>query len=526
MTISLSQNNQFRKIILPGIAASCFLLVSLLSFKRSYFGFGTETDYLGAFVPEAQRVIAGEPLLLEFHPPLYSMCLALVQTLMQDWLRTGLLVSLAASAVALVTNFLFFYRLLGVYAGWGAILGLITSSVFLKYSAYATSDIFFLALYSTAFLLSLLAVKQKFAHLWILSGLAVGCILLTRTNGITCLLIAVLPWWSGSSFRQKQNNFLYFLLGLLIPLLSWVAYALFSGSQLTPAGTYANFALTYFSPSDRISGDARVQVEAQFDSLVDVLAYDPIHLARIYFADLISLGQSVAKMLPRPLGLFVPIGIFSFFKGKTENGKICIFYIALTLLQVLLVNFKAYEDRYFLFLLPVLGVIVSKAFEYLISLVRRQKSRRVVAVFCMICVLLSLALSFRAAWRAVDSSVGELAEAVPKVQQLMLSGASMIARKPHIPFYTGSTLLSFPAVETLPELRCALKTQLTSGDLFLYYGTQEKAFRRQFEVLSDPEASPDWLKPVEYSAKSDSWVLYKYDPNAPWSVSQSCKAQL
>lgn len=241
MTISVSQNNQLRKFILPGVTALCFLLISLLSLKRSYFGFGTETDYLGAFLPEAQRVIAGEPLLLEFHPPLYSMCLALVQTLTQDWLRTGLLVSLVASAVALITNFLFFYRLLGVYAGWGAILGLITSDEFLKYSAYATSDVFFLALYSSAFLLSLLAAKKKLAYLWILCGLAVGCILLTRTNGITCLLIAALPWWSGSSFRQKRNDFLCFLLGLLIPLLSWVSYASFSGSQLTPAGTYANF---------------------------------------------------------------------------------------------------------------------------------------------------------------------------------------------------------------------------------------------------------------------------------------------
>lgn len=512
-------------LILLCVTALCFLLISFLSFQRSYFGFGTETDYLGGFLPEAQRIIQREPLLLEFHPPLYSIFLALVQTMTQEWLRTGLLISLAASAVALVTNFWFFYRLLGIYAGWGALLGLIASDQFIQYSAYATSDIFSFALYSICLLLSILAVQKKLGWLWILCGLAVGSLLLTRTNGITCLFIAVLPFWSNSSFKQKFNDFLYFGCGLLIPLLSWAFYASFSGSQLTPAGTYANFALTYFSDSsDRISGDARVQVEEKFDSLISVLSYDPIHIAKTYLRDLFSLGYKMAGMLQHPLNLFVLIGIFSSLKKRPREQKLCVFYIILTLLQVLLINFKAYEARYFLFFLPILGVFVGEAFRYLIFLTSRQPIRRAAIGFCMTCALFSIVLSYSTAWEAVSLSTGELADAVPKVQALGLSRVSVVARKPHIAFYTDSTQLGFPDVETIPELRCSLETRSDSGDLLLYFGTQERSYRRQLKALSDPETSPYWLEPIEQSTTPSLWVLYRYKPVTPLRIANSCRS--
>ncbi|MEM9906482.1 MAG: glycosyltransferase family 39 protein [Cyanobacteria bacterium P01_D01_bin.44] len=500
------------KLVFLCTMALCIVFISLVSLSRNYLGFGTETDYIGGFVPEAQRLMRGEPLLLEFHPPLYPMMLALVQIFTQDWFRTGVLISLVASTIALSTNFLFFYHLLGIYAAWGAVLGLISSAKFIEYSAYATSDVLFLALHSSALLISLLALRNKSRHLWILCGLVVGCIILTRTNGITFLLILMLPWWSESGFRQNLNSFIYFVLGLSVPLILWVMFALVSGSRLTPEGTYANFALTYFSPDDRFSGDARVQVEAQFDNLIEVLAYNPSQVVRTYIKDLFSLVQILTGMLQRPLNLFVPIGIVALFHNGIKNRKILGFYILLTLLQVLLLNFKAYEIRYFLFLLPILGAVVGKAFGYLISLVRRHKSRVMTIGFCLLCSLLAVTLSFSASWRSIHSSVGELNEAVPKVQNLGLNEASMVARKPHLPFYTNSKPLLFPNVETLKELKCYLETQTNPEDLFLYYGTRERDLRSQFVTFADPKTSPDWLKPVEQSSKPGVWVLYKYKP--------------
>ncbi len=500
----------------------------LLSLQRSYFGFGTETDYLGGFLPEAQRVLNGEPLRLDFHPPLYSILLAFVQTIAQDWLKTGLFVSLISSILALILNALFFNQLIGFYASCGAVLGLITSVTFLKYSAYATSDIFALSLYSGCLLLSLLAAKKKSAALWILCGLAVGSLLLTRTNGITCLFIAVLPFISSHSWKQKLLDFLYFIVGISVPLLAWFCYASLSGSRLSPAGTYANFALTYFSPSyDRVSGDARIQVETQFDSLLDVLTYDPLHIAKTYIKDLVRLAIQIPRMLRIPLTLLVPVGLFSFLKNGTKNNRLCAFYLVLTLLQVLLINFKAYEARYFLFLLPGLGAAAGVGFAYLLSLARKRQEKRIVVAVSLACIALLLALSYRSTWQAVTSDIGELDESVPQIQKLNLDGENLISRKPHLPFYTNAVPLSFPNVETLPELECAFKAELAkttsdSNDLFLYYGTKERDFRRQFEMLLAPESSPAWLVPIVQSQQAETWVLYKYRPDTVAIAANSC----
>ncbi|MGD1857149.1 MAG: ArnT family glycosyltransferase [Leptolyngbyaceae cyanobacterium] len=508
-----------QKRILLVVMLLCIAFISLFSFNRSYIGFGTETDYLGGFVPEARRFLRGDSLLLEFHPPLYSMVVALVQTIVQEWFRAGLLVSLISSAIVLIANFFFFYNLLGIYAAWGTIAGLITSTQFIEYSAYATSDIFFFALYSIALLISLLAIKRYKRYLWILCGLAVGCLILTRTNGITCLAIVLLPWCSRESFRQKLNGSIYFVSGLLIPLGSWSIFAWLSGSPLKPSSTYANLALTYFSSpsSNRISGDERIQLEAQFNSLIDVIRHDPVHIIKIYYQDIMTLIGRIPRMLQDPLNIFVPIGVLALFYTEIKNRKVFIFYIFLTLIQALLLNFKAYEARYFLFLIAILGAILGEAFRYLINLVQSRKSRRRLIGFCGLCGCLALILSSSSAWRAVDSSVGELKDVIPKVQPLPLGQSGMIARKPHLPFYTDTQRLSFPNVETLEELGqavgCSMKNQSELESIFLYFGTKERLRRPQFSALSNPETSPDWLMPIQQSSRPDLWVLYEYLPD-------------
>lgn len=522
------REHQKERWVLWGAIASCFLFITLLSLQRNYFGFGTETDYLGGFLPEAQRVLAGEPLRLDFHPPLYSILLAFIQTIAQDWLKTGLFVSLISSISVLILNALFFNQLIGFYASCGAVFGLMTSVTFLKYSAYATSDIFALALYSGCLLLSLLAAQKRAPSLWILCGLAVGSLLLTRTNGITCLFIATLPFISSKSWKQKFIDFLCFITGICIPLLIWFCYASLSGSRLSPAGTYANFALTYFSPSyDRVSGDARIQVETQFNSLLDVLTYDPLHIVKTYIKDLVRLAIKMTRMLQIPLTLLVPVGLFSLLRNGIRNDRLCTFYLVLTLLQVLLINFKAYEARYFLFFLPCLGAAAGMGFAYVLSLARSRQEKRMVAAVSLGCIALLLTLSYQSSWQAVASDIGELDESVPQIQTLNLDGEHLISRKPHLPFYTNAVPLSFPNVETLSELECTLQSELEkttsdSNNLFLYYGTKERDFRRQFKMLLTPESSPEWLAPVAQSQQAETWVLYKYRPDTVAIAANSC----
>src|SRR4030043_1605525 len=76
-------------------------IIAFFSINRHYFTYGTETDYLGGFIKEAQRILDGRPLLLKFHPPFYSATLAFLQSLFHDWFLTGLLLSWISSVIVL-----------------------------------------------------------------------------------------------------------------------------------------------------------------------------------------------------------------------------------------------------------------------------------------------------------------------------------------------------------------------------------------------------------------------------------------
>ncbi|MEA3437228.1 MAG: glycosyltransferase family 39 protein, partial [Thermodesulfobacteriota bacterium] len=173
------------KIIFIIALVSCGILVSILGFNRNYFTFATETDFLGAFMPEAKRLLHGESLQLDFHPPLYSFFLAGFNFFLNDWFNTGLFVSLLSCLIVLWANFFLFYHLCGCYSAWAAILGIIVSAPFLTFSCFATSDVFFLALYSCTLLLACLAFERNSKKFWILCGVVCGSVLLTRSNGIT-----------------------------------------------------------------------------------------------------------------------------------------------------------------------------------------------------------------------------------------------------------------------------------------------------------------------------------------------------
>lgn len=107
----LVKKREFLVGICAALAGS--LVVAFLSFDRSFFTFSTETDYIARNLREAERLRNGEAMLLQFHPPLYSIVLAFVQFLFRDWFTTGLFVSWISSSVVLAASFAFFHRLFG-----------------------------------------------------------------------------------------------------------------------------------------------------------------------------------------------------------------------------------------------------------------------------------------------------------------------------------------------------------------------------------------------------------------------------
>ena len=103
-----------REAVLLGALLLTFAGVVLgLGLSRSYLGYGVETDFIGAYVPEAQRFLDGEPLLSEFHPPLYPLAIAGLRQLVDDWLLAGVVLSVVSGMAVLIVSWLLFHDLGG-----------------------------------------------------------------------------------------------------------------------------------------------------------------------------------------------------------------------------------------------------------------------------------------------------------------------------------------------------------------------------------------------------------------------------
>jgi len=296
----------------------------------------------------------------------------------------------------------------------------------------------------------------------------------------------------------------------MIPLLIWVSIAKFTGSRITPAGNHINLALTYFSPAtDRISGDSRNLVEGRFHNIIDVLTYDPLHIAITYVKDFYGMLKNNFTqnlLLAFPLNLFALPGLFFLF-FRANRPFIVLFMIA-TLLQIFLNNFKAYEMRYYLFLIPILGAGFGLCFKK----ISENIPHLIIVIILLPFIIFGLTESFIKTHSSLHSEDRELSEAVPAVKKWLNSDTVVIAYKSHIAYYTKSKLFGFPQVDTLKDLRMAIQKRREDKPVYLYFGSAEFRRRSQFDVLDSPEESPEWLEVIAKSNKPGKWILYRYKP--------------
>jgi hypothetical protein len=86
----------------------------------------------------------------------------------------------------------------------------------------------------------------------------------------------------------------------------------------------------------------------------------------------------------------------------------------------------------------------------------------------------------------------------------------MVARKPHLGFYTDTTFVLFPNVTTLEDLRRALEADVGGETAYLFFGEQERLALPELARLRRPDEAPGWLLPVAASSEPGAWALYRY----------------
>lgn len=497
-------------------------VVALLAYQRRFFAYGTESDFLWAYKVLAERFLAGQPLHLWSYPgqpPGYSLVLACVYRVLGDWFAAGLLLSVASSIAVMAASFVFFHRLLGPAAAWGSLVGLATCSVFLRYSCLATSDVFFLGVYSVCLASAQAALRPGPQWRWALCGALAGMVIMSRLNGLTILVLAALPW--ASPAPEKRRLLLLLAAGAAVPLALWTVIALATGSDILPSGVARSLVMTYYSEGpDRVSADADVNAALmeRLRSVYDVISHDPGRIASQYLRDYGQMAQrTLGRMLMPVLRGTALTGLFLVIFSRIRRGPSFFWlFLAATLAQTALVNMKAFEERYFLFLVPLLGASAGVLVERVLDALPDRPTRRewgLVAGSLVVIALPLLVMGFQSTYAEVREALyaqdEEFAEAVPAIRKAAAPGEWLLARSPHVPFHAGTKSAFFPSVRSLEDLRLAL---LNSGDIFpllVYYGSAERLTRAEVAGLAVPGNQPSWLVPLAASSQRGVWALYR-----------------
>ena len=506
-------NNKEMPLVLFAVLISAGIIASL-SVNRNFYTYGTETDYLCSLTEEATRLLNGEPLQLYNHPPFYSATIAFVQYVVQDWFATGLIVSWVSAIIVLITSYIFFFQLWGSFAAWGSLAALIAPGIFISYSAQASTDIFFLALYCLGFFFALQAMRTKKNLYWMLTGLTAGLTTLTRSNGFTVIFLLIFPWFQYFSLRHRLINFIWISIGLIAPVFCWILFASMTNSRLYPSGNYLNLAMTYFT-EDRIAGEAMAKVkEMGFQNAFQVIAHDPVHIAKTYvrdFLNMIWLNFRGNRLVMFPINLLALPGILLLcYKSNRTFIFLCLLS---TLLQIGIINFKAYEPRFFLFLVPIFGAGAGLCFQKILEEVNFRNIRPIIFLFLIPFIVIGFYRSYPKVYNRLHSQDELFRELLPEVEKLSTQEGNIVSRKIcHLSYYTNFRPLPMPMVSTEEDLGEFFQVTYNGSPIYLLFGSAEKKSRPALKYLIYPEKSPEWLKPVVRSKKTGAWVLYQYLP--------------
>lgn len=501
------------------IMAVFLVPVVVLVCGRSYFNYATETDLLNTYAPEARRILAGLPLTIEYHPPVYSLVLAAVLFVIPDLFTAGLVISCLSSSLALGINFKTYQILFGRRSGWASVAALWASTPLLVLSVSATSDAFFFLLFSLVLGLTVSVIQQpNRARSCLVLGLVIGIAFLTRSNGVTLFASAAAPFVTAASLTRtdlapRVRSCAFILMGSLFPISVWYFISAAYGMPFSPGGTVDNLAMTYFSSGDGIGFESMAEVQGRFDSVAAVLLHDPAALASKYSRDLFLLPDKVSKSIAYPLSLIALVGAYAMFKrgGRAFFAVIILIFLP----QILLVNLKTFEHRFYVFLAPLIAVAIWEGLRWGYEFVRKDGLKKVYLAFALgafMFVGITTMSNAHTYIHAQDDEIGTLSDFA---KERAFSSAIVVSRKPQTAYYLGADhhlLIGGHDLNGLSDVLQALHAE-RGGQILVYYGSMERWKWSALSVVADADDRPSWLSTVAcFDHPQAGWCLYQYVP--------------
>ncbi len=492
-----SENRRFDRLF-PWCYALAFASVSFLV-HLSYFPIGNtgvETDFYADLAPAARKLWNGElsPESYLFKGPVYPFLLTAVFAMVQDWYRSGVLINVIGSGFTIVLMYALVRRLFDrSVAVWACVL-LSVTPIFFVQSHRASTDILFLDLS----LLSIYLFLGNGTSNYFRAGLVGGIAFLTRYNGIFLLpaAIACLSFYpAGAGFADRIRAALRYSAGFIVAICPWILFQFFKTGKPLQTRNLENVRLEFYPP--RADGTS-----PEFDTIWQLIAHDPIHFFRRYFANIpehVRLDFNI--LFPWIVGVLASVGAIVLLIRGRSRARAAFFVFSLGYLGVMALVF--WVPRFSLFLVPTYLTLVVIALT--------AWKGRFARIATTIAVLL-LATSFgkevieneRVFHDELPLHVLEAADHLAADPDS--EGAFLLARKPHLAFYAGMEPRFYPTARmSYSEL---LAHSAERNIRYLAYGQQEYAEFPWLRFLSLVDSLP-YLEPVYHSREL---IVHRLDP--------------
>jgi 4-amino-4-deoxy-L-arabinose transferase-like glycosyltransferase len=479
--------------------------------------FGVETDFYGAYAVQAGNILEGRLYTYQYLPPGYSLLLACVSLVTGDFF-------LAAKIISAFATGLF---------GW--ITYLLLKDLFDSRIAFASITLLLISLIPSSFLAAtdIVGAVAMILPLWILlsrpiltfnscflSGILAGVAYLMRPNSIFLILgigfSLIFINLNQETLRRCLVRLGLFLGGVLLITSPWFIYNWqINGSPFTNTN-YLHIAAHVYHPESENSVTTLNQMALKFNSLAEVVLYNPLKFFLTYFKGILkdNIVPLFTQSLNFPVYLFSGAGfLFLLSELSRMRGNLLrrrLTFLVVCLFGYLLLGLVGFVLRYYFFLFPFLFLLVAYFLfhKYVFAALGYTPFSRI-AVSWILVLILAVSQSL-IAYRKTSSSIASDPIYLLEIADFLRNRSSpheiIIARKPHLAYLSGLRR-EFPLAETADDF--LLKAR-EIGARYIVYSDFDASLWPGLKSLRDSSALPKSFKLI-YSHKQSHMLIYEID---------------
>ncbi len=523
--------NRLLDIIVLCFCFGILIFCLFISYFRQVGTFAVETDFYGVYAIEASNILTGKLYTYQHNPPGYCLILAGVTYLTKDIFLAGKLISTFSTPIFIWINYLTLKYLFE--ATIALIVTIISLLAFFPSPLVVSTDI----LGATLIILSIwLYLTQKYLLFlnYFLSGIVAGMAYLVRANaifisiGIITSLLVINP--QQKNMKKRFLSIILFVSGLILIISPWLIYNWQINGSPFASTAYAQIAAHFYHPQGDNFITAVNQMGEKFNSLSEVILYNPTTFIKSYLKDIVFINISsllVSNFLIQwlinndftfdQIFLIVLPALFLFVTGlifiikdriNLEISKARITFLFIMFLGYLILGLVGFNRRYYLFMLPCIFLIIIYPIYYqriftkiLNNKFIKFKVSTLLIIVLTFCVFISAGLE---TYSLLNSEPKYLIEIAGFLKNKYEPNQNIIVRKPHLAYLSNLNPV-FPLAETAEEYLSA--SEKVHAKLIVYSDYEAKLWQG-LKSLKHPEFLPKNFILV-YHHRSSNTIIYE-----------------